>query len=265
MTKKVTNGLDLQGQRIQTVGSPSAGTDAANRDYVDNVARGLSWKQPVRVASTGNISLSSPGTTLDGVTLAINDRILLKNQTAGAENGLYVWSGGTSALVRATDADTGTELQAGTSVTVTEGTTNGDKVFMIVSDGAVTIGTTATTWSQLGGGGQTYTGGNGISVSGAVISGVVKPSGGVLLDSTGFSLDTSIVARKISGNVGNGTLTSIDVAHNLGVGNDLVVSLKIASTGEEVIPDYVVKDANTITLLFPTAPAAGFYRATVIG
>ena len=265
MTKKVANGLDLQGQRIQTVGSPSAGTDAANRDYVDNVARGLSWKQPVRVASTGNVSLSSPGGTLDSVTLAVNDRILLKNQTAGAENGLYVWSGGTSALVRATDADNGTELQAGTSVTVTEGTTNGDKVFMIVSDGAVTIGTTATTWSQLGGGGQTYAGSNGVAVSGANITGVVKPSGGLLVDSTGFSLDTSIAARKISGNVGNGTLTSIDVVHNLGVGNDLVVSLKIASTGEEVIPDYVVKDANTITLLFPTAPAAGFYRATVIG
>lgn len=265
MTKKVTNGLDLQSQRIQNVGDPSSATDAANRSYVDNVARGLSWKQPVRAASTGNISVSSPGTTLDGVTLAVNDRVLLKNQTAGAENGIYVWSGGTSALVRATDADTGTELQPGTAATVTEGTTNGDKVFLIVSDGAVTIGTTATTWAQLGGGGQTYTGGNGISVSGAVISGVVKAGGGILLDSTGFYADTSVLARKVSGNVGNGTLTSIDVAHNFGAGNDLVVSLKIASTGEEVIPDYVVKDTNTITLLFPSAPASGFYRVTVIG
>lgn len=265
MTKKVANGLDLQAQRIQNLGSPSTGTDAANRDYVDNVARGLSWKQPVRAASTGNVSLSSPGTTLDGVTLAVNDRILLKNQTAGAENGVYVWSGGTSALVRSTDADTGTELQPGTAVTVTEGTANGDKVFLIVSDGAVTIGTTATSWAQLGGGGQTYTGSNGVAVSGANITGVAKSGGGLLVDSSGFSLDTSIAARKVSGNVGNGSATSIDVAHNLGVTNDLIVSLKIASTGEEVIPDYVVKDANTITLLFPTAPAAGFYRATVIG
>lgn len=265
MTKKVTNGLDLQSQRIQGVGSPSAGTDAANRDYVDNVARGLSWKQPVRVASTGNVSLSAPGTTLDGVTLAVNDRILLKNQTAGAENGIYVWSGGSSALVRATDADNGTELQPGTSVTVTEGTAGGDKVYMIVSDGAVTIGTTATSWAQLGGGGQTYTGSNGVAVSGANITGVAKASGGILVDSSGFYADTSILARKISGNVGNGSATSIDVAHNLGVTNDLVVSLKIASTGEEVIPDYVVKDANTITLSFPTAPASGFYRVTVIG
>jgi hypothetical protein len=265
MSKKATNGLDLQAQRLINLGSPAAGTDAANRDYVDNVARGLSWKQPVRAASTGNVSLSAPGTTLDGVTLAVNDRILLKNQTAGAENGIYVWSGGSSALVRASDADNGTELQPGTAATVTEGTANGDKVFLIVSDGAVTIGTTATTWSQLGGGGQTYSGGNGISVSGATISGVVKSGGGILLDSTGFYADTSVLARKVSGSVGNGSATSIDVTHNLGVTNDLVVSLKIASTGEEVIPDYVVKDANTITLLFPTAPAAGFYRATVIG
>lgn len=265
MTKKVGNGLDLQGQRIQNMGDPSTSTDAATRGYVDNVARGLSWKIPARLASTGNVSLSAPGTSIDGVTLAINDRILLKNQIAGAENGIYVWTGGSAALVRATDADTGTELQPGTAVTVTEGTANGDKVFLIVSDGAVTIGTTATTWAPLGGGGQTYTGGSGISVSGATISGVAKPSGGLIVDGSGFAIDTSIVARKVSGNVGNGTLTSIDVAHGLGVGNDLIVSLKIASTGEEVIPDYVVKDANTITLLFPSAPAAGFYRATVIG
>ncbi|MHB2205061.1 hypothetical protein [Methylobacterium sp. CM6257] len=265
MTKKVTNGLDLQSQRIQNVGDPSASTDAANRNYVDNVARGLSWKMPVRAASTGNVSLSAPGSSLDGVTLAVNDRILLKNQTAGAENGIYVWSGASSALARANDADNGTELNPGTSVTVTEGTANGDKVFQIISDAAVTIGTTSTTWGQLGGGGQTYTGSNGVSVSGANITGVAASGGGLTVGASGFSIDTSVVARKVSGNVGNGTLTSIDFVHSLGVTNDLVVSLKIASTGEEVIPDYVVKDANTITLSFPSAPAAGFYRCTVIG
>ena len=264
MTTKATNGLDLQGQRIQAVGSPSTGTDAANRDYVDNVARGLSWKQPVRAASTGNVSLSAPGTVIDGVTLTTNDRILLKNQTTGTENGLYVWTGGSAALTRATDADSGTELQAGTAVTVTEGTANGDKVYQIISDGAVTIGTTSTTWGQLGGGGQTYTGSNGVAVSGANITGVAKSGGGLIVDSTGFSLDTSVAARKISGNVGNGTLTSIDVAHNLGT-NDLHVGLRLTSTGEGVIPDWVPKDVNTITLNFPSAPASGAYRVTIIG
>lgn len=65
MSKKVSNGLDLQNQRLVNLGDPAANTDAANKQYVDNVARGLSWKQPVRAASTGNVSLSAPGATPD--------------------------------------------------------------------------------------------------------------------------------------------------------------------------------------------------------
>ncbi len=264
MTKKVTNGLDLQAQRIQNLGDPSVGTDAASKAYVDNTARGLSWKMPARAATTGNVTLGAPGATVDGVTLATNDRILLKNQTAGLENGIYVWTGAGAALVRATDADTGTELNPGTAVTITEGTNNADRVFLIVSDAAVTIGTTATTWGQLGGGGQTYTGGNGIAVSGAVISGVVKPSGGLSLDASGFSIDTAVVARKIAGNMGNGTLTSIAIAHGFG-SKDVLVSVRLNATDEEVLADWVSTDANTVTFTFPSAPASGAYRYAIQG
>ena len=113
-----------------------------------------------------------PGSgTLDGVTLTVNDRILLKNQTAASENGIYVWTGSGSALTRSTDADNNGELAPGTSLSVTEGTVNADKVFMIISDAAITIGTTSQTWGQLSGG-TTYSGGNGVSVAGSVISAV---------------------------------------------------------------------------------------------
>ena len=87
---KVMNGLDLQSQKVTNLADPSANTDAANKQYVDNVARGLQWKAPVRVASTANTTLSAPGSSIDGVTMAVHDRVLLKNQTTASENGIWV-------------------------------------------------------------------------------------------------------------------------------------------------------------------------------
>lgn len=258
---KVLNGLDLANQRITSLGDPSGATDAANKQYVDNVARGLYWKNPVRAASTGNVSLSSPGSSMDGVTLAANDRVLLKNQTAAAENGIYVWTASASALTRALDADTGSELNPGTAVTVTEGTTNADRVFMVISDAAVTVGTTATTWAQFGGG-QTYTASNGVQLSGSNFSGVVAAGGGLTVGAAGFSIDTSVVTRKASGALGNGSLTTIAVTHSLGT-QDVEVSLRDASTNAFVLTDWVATDVNTVTFSFATAPASGAYRWTV--
>lgn len=263
MAKKVLNGLDLQSQKIIGLADPSANTDAANKQYVDNVARGLSWKAPVRAATTTNGALATAyanGQSVDGVTLATGDRILLKNQTTGSENGIYTVNA-SGAPTRAPDADTNGELAPGSSVSVTEGTTNADKVFMIISDSAITIGTTAQTWGQLSGG-TTYTGGNGINVAGSVISAVAGT--GVVVNGTGINLDTSIVARKFSANVGNGASTSIAVAHNLGT-KDVAVSLREVSSDAGVITDWVATDTNTVTLTFAVAPASNAYRVTVAG
>ena len=145
MAKKVLNGLDLQSQKIIGLADPSANTDAANKQYVDNVARGLFWKAPVRVATTTSGTLASAyasGQSIDGVTLATGDRVLIKNQATAAENGIYTVNA-SGAPSWAADADSNGELAPGTSVSVTEGTANGDKAFMIISDAAITIGTTA--------------------------------------------------------------------------------------------------------------------------
>lgn len=258
---KIMNGLDLQSQKIANLADPSANTDAANKQYVDNVARGLSWKSPVRAASTTNVNLASPGATIDGVTLAANDRLLLKNQTTASENGIWVWTASGSALTRSIDADNNGELAPGASLSVTEGSTNADKVFMIISDAAITIGTTSQTWGQLAGG-ITYTGGNGVSVAGSVISAVANT--GVSVTGSGIGIDTSVVARKFSANLGNGSLTSIAVTHSLGT-QDVNVAVRDASSQSGVLADWVATDANTVTLTFAVAPASNAYRVTVTG
>jgi hypothetical protein len=263
MAKKVLNGLDLQSQKIIGLADPSANTDAANKQYVDNVARGISWKAPVRAATTTNGALATAfanGQSIDGVSLATGDRLLIKNQTTASENGIYTVNA-SGAPTRAIDADNGNELAPGTSVTVTEGTTNADRVFLIVSDAAITIGTTAQTWGVLGGG-SSYTGGNGISVAGSVISAVGTT--GVTVTGSGIGIDTSIVARKFSANVGNGSLTSIAITHNLGT-KDVAVSLREVSSDAGVITDWVATDTNTVTLTFAVAPASNAYRVTVAG
>ncbi len=96
---------------------------------------GLSWKDPVVAASTAPVTLAAPGATLDGVTLAVNDRILLKNGstanpgTTSVDNGIYVWTGAASALTRSTDMPVG-ELSAGDAVISTGGTANNDKAWV---------------------------------------------------------------------------------------------------------------------------------------
>lgn len=262
---KVMNGLDLQSQKIINLADPSATTDAATKQYVDNVARGLQWKDPVRAATVTNGALATAfanGQTIDGVALVTGNRILLAAQTAGAENGIYTVNA-SGAPTRALDADNGTEMAPGTAVSVAEGTVNGDKVLHIISDAAITIGTTSQTWAALGGG-TVYTGGNGISVAGSVISGVAVASGGLSLVAGGFQLDTAIAARKASGNVGNGSLTTIAVTHNLGT-KDIVPAVRDAATDAGVLFDWVATDVNTITLTFAVAPASNAYRVAVMG
>src|SRR5687768_15275521 len=112
MSKKFYNGIDLQGQKAVNAADPSSGTDLATKQYVDNLSAGMTWKRSVRVATTTNGALATAyanGQTVDGVTLVTGDRILLKNQTAGAENGIYVVAA-SGAPARATDADSTTDL-----------------------------------------------------------------------------------------------------------------------------------------------------------
>lgn len=111
------------------------------------------YKGSVRAASTGNVDISSPGATIDGVSMAVGDRVLLKDQTTGSQNGLYEWEGAATAMRRAPDANQSAELTAGLMVTVEEGATNADTTWIITTDDPITVDSTAITFSQISGGG----------------------------------------------------------------------------------------------------------------
>jgi phage-related tail fiber protein len=115
---------------------------------IDQRFSGKDPKESVRIASTANVASLSGLSAIDGVTPIAGDRILLKNQTAGADNGIYVAAAG--AWARSADGVTGT-LTAGASIPVTEGTVNGDTLWLLTTNDPIVVGTTALVFVSLGG------------------------------------------------------------------------------------------------------------------
>lgn len=260
---KFLDGIDLASQQIKHVADGSASDDAATWGQVQAFVAGLSWKASVIAASTANVNISSAPASLDGVTLAANDRVLLKNQTAGSENGIYLFAATGSPLTRTTDASSATQLNAAT-VTVTQGTTNADTAWTQTADN-ITVGTTSLTFVQFGaGGGGSYTAGNGLSLTSGTFAIKLPGSGvvGLVVDGTGIYIDTTVVVRKYAVNVGDGSTTSITVTHNLGT-RDVQVMLYDTSTYATVLTDWAATTTNTVTLTFATAPSSNAYRCVV--
>jgi hypothetical protein len=159
--------LDAATYKIVNLGTPTSTADAATKGYVDSVSQGLSIKEAVRVATTATVDLSTGlenGDTLDGVTLATGNRVLVKNQVAGYENGIYTVNA-TGAPTRATDANVSSEVTAGMFTFVSEGTSNGNTSWVLTTDNPITLDTTPLTFTQFAGAG-TFTAGVGLDLNG---------------------------------------------------------------------------------------------------
>jgi len=141
--------VNVSSAKLMGVADATLGTDAPNlaqtQALIDTAVDGLSTKQPVRVATTANIDLAT-ATAVDGVTLAEGDRVLVKDQTADAENGIYEFVGG--ALQRASDADGADDLVSA-FVFVSEGT-SADLGFTCTNDAGFTLDTDPVTWAVRG-------------------------------------------------------------------------------------------------------------------
>ena len=150
--------VDVNNSRISNVTDPTQAQDAATKAYVDAVKQALDIKDSVRVATTANITIASDlnvGDTIDGVTLADGDRVLVKDQSSGEENGIYIAG---SSPVRSADANTSAEVTSGMFCFVEEGTVNGDNGFVLTTNDTITLDTTALTFVQFSGAGQIIAG-----------------------------------------------------------------------------------------------------------
>lgn len=259
----VIDGLDLASQQLHHLADGSAADDAAAWGQVQNLLAGLEWKVEVRVATTANVSITSAPSSIDSVALASGDRVWVKNQTTASENGIRVFTSAGAAMNRATDMDASTEFNNATAFVV-EGTTNANTAWTCQTKNP-TVDTTAIVIAQFGGG-ATYTAATsgGLSLTGNAFAIKLPGSGvvGLVVDSTGIYIDTSVVVTKFAQLVGDGSSTSIAVPHNLG-SRDVSVSLQDASTHQIVYLTPVATDVNTVTLNFPVAPTLNKYRVTI--
>jgi len=140
----------ITGGSISGLGSPSAGSDATTKTYVDNLVAGLKTRIICRVATTANIDLTADlqnGDTLDGITLSTGNKILVKDQSTASQNGIYdVVASGTA--TRNTDYDAIGEL-AGQIVVIQEGSTHADDLFLCTTDTSATLDSDNITFTQV--------------------------------------------------------------------------------------------------------------------
>ena len=236
-----TGNIDASSAKIINVATPTSTGDAANKAYVDAQLQGLDVKQSVRVATTANGTLSSAfanGQTVDGVTLATGNRILLKNQTTGSQNGIYVVNS-SGAPTRAVDFDSDTQPTGGTFFFVEEGTANADNGFVMTNNGTVTIGTDAPVFTQFSGAGQ-LTAGDGLSKSGNTFT--------VEVDDSSIEINSDALRVKAAG------ITNTMLAGSIDLTSKVTGSLPVANggTGLTAIAKgsiLVANTANTITAL----------------
>lgn len=280
--------VNLNGQKITSLGAPSVATDAASKGYVDTTAQGLQAKPTAQVATIAALpantyangaagvgaTLTATGNgvlTVDSYAPALNDLILVKNEVATANNGLYALttlgtSGVPYVLTRHGDMDQATEFGGGFIPVENKGTATANTLWLCNVANSIVVGTTAVSFVQLNAA-TSIAGGNGITVAANTVTFLPDPAagGGLVVTGTGAKLDTAVAVRKYAVAFGDGAATSYTITHNLGT-QDVTVAVYSATTPwAEVECDINFATTNTVTLIFAVAPTANQYRVVVHG
>ena len=226
-----TGDQSLGNNKLTSLGTPTNSGDATTKGYVDTLIAALpsAYKyRNVHVATTGDVTLSNPGTsTFDSHSLTSGDRVLVWQQSTASQNGIYVFDTSSTAMTRATDSDAWDEL-TGTLVYVDQGTTYGDKRFYCTSNTGGTLGSTAVTYVQ-------DTAGT-LSPTNFVIE--ETPSGSINGSNTAFTLANTPTAGTVK-------LYLNGVRQKSGAGNDYTISTNTITmttapvSGDVLIADYM--------------------------
>lgn len=263
MARKFFTDLDLQStSKVINVPTPSAAGDAVPKSYVDSAVEGLAWKDSARVGTQSSINLASPGATIDGVTMASQDRVLVRNQSTQSQNGIYIWNGASTALTRSLDASTFAELEQAI-ITVEEGTDAG------------------TTWRQTQVNGTIDVSNVLFTSFAAAAPAASETTAGIAELATQAEVDAGtddarIITplklanwsgrlRKVSTSIGDGSATSYVVTHNLNTRDVIIRVFPNSGEYDDVEVDVQRTSTTTATLVFATAPASNAYRVVVLG
>jgi len=227
-----TGNFNFNSNKGVNLGTPTTGTDAATKSYVDSAISNLNSmfkaKPNARAATTANINISNPGTAVfDGVTLTNGQILLVKNQSSAAENGLYTFNGSGSALTRIPEMDAWTEVN-GAFTSVDEGTVNADTIWLCTSNAGGTIDSTAITWQAIP------------STAGLTNSNFVDkevPSGSINGSNTAFTLANTPVAGSEHVYL-NGQLQVSGAGNDYTISGTSITYLTAPETGDTLVVSY---------------------------
>lgn len=281
-----TASVDAGSQKIINLAAPTAANDATNKQYVDGVAQGLSVKPSVTLATTAALPANTQGgagTTLtanangalpaiDGIVPSAGDLLLVKNEAASQNNGIYVVTAAGSAgapyvLTRIAQADTWAEL-VGAFTFVELGAVNASSGWVTTIGPGGTLGTTAIAWTQFSGAGAIVAG-NGLTKTGNTLD--VGPAAGIVVAADTVGVDTTIIPRYWTNGgthaAGGTTLSYSAATMGLGGFQDAVISVQVieVSTGDVILPDVNVSGVGLLTITFTNTLTANQYRVSVVG
>lgn len=230
-------------------------------EQLNAAIQGIAWKDNVRVRTATNVTIASPGSTLDGVTMSSGDFFLADGQTTTTEKGIYIWNGAATPATRRSDADTFDKMESAV-VTVDEGTSAGVSYRQTQVNGV--IGTNSFVFTSFG---------TGASAASETVSGIAEIATQAETDAgtddlrfvTPLKLTTfSGRAKRFAATIGDGSATSIVVTHNLGTKDVVVDVAEVGGSFRTVFCEVQKTTTNTVTLLFDVAPTSSQLRATVI-
>jgi len=256
----VDSDLQFNGARLLDLQDAIQLQEPETLNQLINAVNNTSWKDSVRFASTANINIASPGSSMDGGTLVLGDRILLKNQTAQAVNLIYTFNSPTTPLTIAQDSNTYAELESAI-VIVEEGTSNAGTKWRQTQVNGV-LGTDPLIWVPDG----QATPDASESVKGSVQIATQSQTDAGTSDSvviTPLKLKNSPYAKiSTSGDFGDGTNTSYTITHNFNT-RDVAVEITEKSGLFREVKMEVRKGLNSVTVVAALAVASNSRRITV--
>lgn len=263
-SRPVRINLDFGGvATVKNLPNPVDDGDGVNFATLKAHIEGIKYKTACRVATTGNINLSSAPSSIDGVTLSTNDRVLVKDQTTSSQNGIYIFNGSGNAMTRALDANTAEEVSAIVAV-VLEGTANA-KTQWAHYGRITTLGTDPINFEASF---------SGVGDATESTAGKIRIATQSEVD-TGTDNTTAITPSKLANwsgrikkyttTIGDGNNTSFTVTHNFNTRDVQVTVYRNTGNYEEVITDIRHTSTSSVVINFASAPSSNEYKVVVIG